>query len=91
MGCVHASCAIVLPQSSRRLDAFFVYTHLPHIVVSNAHSDFQGTLYPLPDGPGEFELTYCVASANMGIASETFRLSIFRKESSVDEINFIKA
>jgi len=75
--------AIILANQTRRFDAFYVYHDAPQKLRFNLHSDYFGAFPNVPEGPGQFEFTYLVASDNFGVSRGTFSVTI---GSTLDEI-----
>lgn len=68
---------IILPDSYRYLDGFFVFHDIPNVAYPNLSPfvDFTGYFYQII-GPGDFELVYAVLSENFRPAIARFRLSL---------------
>lgn len=79
---------IILPDSYRYLDGFFVFHDVPNIAYPNLSPfvDFTGYFYQII-GPGDFELVYAVLSENFRPAVAKFRLHLGTR---LDDIIFQK-
>jgi hypothetical protein len=82
---------LIQPGDWRLFDAFYVFQdsqHIVHLAANHFLIDFQGYLeqYTL-EGPGDFELTYIIYSANFPHVESTFMLHIGNR---YDEITFKK-
>ena len=68
--------AIILPQQSRRFDAFYVFHDSPQRLCFNPHTDFSGAYPDVPDSPGQFRFDFLVASDNFGISKGSVKVTI---------------
>jgi hypothetical protein len=79
--------AIILPQNKRRFDAFFVFHELPNKLCFNPHTDYLGAFPDVPAEPGQYELSYLVASDNFGTTKATFVLNLGNTLSEISLVN----
>lgn len=76
--------AVIGPNSSRQLDAFYVFYETPTRLRFNLYTDFSGYV-PRINGPGDFKFIFLVISENFPPARNKFTLHI---GNTIDDIHF---